>query len=173
MTTRFSMGCAVALFCAWAPSLWAQSDTQTFDVTVPSRVTITAPAATVTLAEGNSDTDTVFAAQTWTIVCNGDSGGTATFSTANVFVHTVNASRRADVQLDLALGTTVEGDWAVTTASDTSDYSASDLTASVAAASSQPSDAELDLTVRFKNSNSSLLASGTYQVVVTGTLVAN
>ncbi len=151
----------------------AQSDTQTFNLTVNSNITITAPVATVAATEADTDTDTTFAVQTWTVTCNSDAGGMATFSTANVFVHTANASRRADVQLDLGLGTTVEGDWAIVQSTDTTDYDASDLVATVSASSSIPSDAELDLTVTFKNTNSSLLTAGTYSVTVTGTIAAN
>lgn len=125
------------------------------------------------VTEANADADTVLAAERWIIECNDANGGTVSFSTANVFVNQTNVAYRADVTLGLALGTNVEGDWSVTTASDTTNYAIADLVASVAASSTQPADVELDLTVTFENTNSSLLADGNYECVVTGTVTAN
>ncbi len=89
---------ATYLFCAQAS---AQSDTQTFQVTVNSNLTITAPADPAAIIEANANADTAFAAQTWQITCNDQSGGTATFAVSMVFVHTTNAAFRADVPIVL------------------------------------------------------------------------
>jgi len=152
----------------------ALAETQTFDVTVPSVLTITPPSAASRNHDTN-DADQVFSAQEWTIASNAAAGASATF-TSGVFQHTVAAAYKADCRLQLAVESSeAAASWAITTASDVSDYANGTpvLDATVVAASTAAGNASLNLTVTFVQDDYSILASGTYRATVTGTLLAN
>jgi len=170
---KYRYACLTILVSLISSSVSAQSGVQTLGVMIESGLTITPPTTSVSVLEGNSDSDTVFPVQTWTVTCNAANGGTVVFSASQPFVHDSDLSYKADVHLTLALGPVVEADWMLVTSSDTTNIAGGDATAAVSAVSSRAGGVELDVVVRFKNGNSSKLAAGTYSTVLTGTIAAN
>lgn len=153
----------------------AFAEEETFDVVVSSVLTITPPEATVSIGHDGTDANQAFAAQSWAVASNDPDGATATFS-SGVFQHTSAAAYKADCQLQLAVGSSeASAAWDVAVASDQTDYAngVPVTSASVVAASIGAGNASLDLTVVFVQSDYSILAAGTYQATVTGTILAN
>jgi hypothetical protein len=150
------------------------STTEDFTVTVNPVLTITRPAASVTITHSQADANQVFAAQRWTVAQNSAAGASLTFSTNQAFTHTVESTFKRNAKLDLVLFSSDTGsNWAVTTATDQTDYASLDGVATVAATADNPGDAALDLTVTFLETDFSALASGDYTTTVTGTITSN
>jgi hypothetical protein len=149
-----------------------QTANQTFDVTVPVSLSISAPTASVALTHDKSDNIQNFASQQWSVAGNNGTGVTVSFATATPFTHTANNTYKADARLALSLGTTTGSTFTVTTATDTSNFVANDNSASVAADSNGPGSAQMNLAVSFITGNFNTLAAGTYRTIVTGTIAA-
>ena len=113
-----------ALLALGISSASAQSSgTETFNVTVPAVLTITAPAASVGITHDQADTNQVFAAQRWTVAQNAAAGASITFSTNQAFTHATATSFKRNAKLDLGLFSSDTGSgWALTTATDQTDY---------------------------------------------------
>jgi hypothetical protein len=152
---------------------WAQTGNQTFDVTVPSTLSIAAPSATVVLTHNKANANQTFPTQAWNVVGNPPAGVAVTISTSTPFVHTTQATFKADARLALTLGATTGSTYAITTATDTTNFVGNDNTASVAVSSNGPGTARLNVVVSFVSNNFSVLAAGTYRTVITGTIAAN
>ena len=149
------------------------NDTTVFTVTAPVVLTVTAPAATAGITHDETDNDNAFPVQSWTVAQNGHSGASISFATDQAFTNTVTSSFKRDCKLDLALASSDTGSgWAVTTASDQTDYGSADGVATVAAASTAPGDAAFNLTVTFITVDWSTMASGDYDLTVTGTITS-
>lgn len=150
------------------------NDTESFTVTVPAVLTITAPANGVTITHDGTDANNAFAVQTWSITQNPVNGATAVFSTNQVFTHATAPAFKRDVRLNLAVNASdAAAGWTVGTAADTTNFGTSDEVATVQASSTAPGDATLNLTVTFLTVDFSTLAQGDYSLTVTGTLTAN
>lgn len=160
-----------------ASSAYGQaSTTETFNVTVDPVLTITRPAASVTITHSQADVNQAFAAQRWTVAQNAAAGAAITFSTNQSFTHSVENTFKRNARLDLVLFSSDTGSgWAVTTATDQTDYANAtpDEVATVSAGANNPGDAAFDLTVTLIETNFSTLASGTYSTIVTGTITSN
>lgn len=156
-------------------SAFAQTtDDQVFTVTVPSLLSITAPAnQTIDTTTDQTDGNKVFtpatAADHWAVTCNSVNGATVNLTALSPFV---NGASQRDAQLDLAIGSGATN-WGVTVASDVTDYAGGTNTASVQAQSSAPGDGGLALTVTFINTTYSNLTEGDYVMTVRGTISAN
>ncbi len=149
-------------------------DDQTFTVTVPSLLSITAPAnKTIDTTTDQTDGNKVFTPGSpvdyWTVVCNSAAGATVNLVALSPFT---NGASERDARLDLAVGSGGPN-WAVTTASASTDYSTSVDTATVQAQSSSPGIGGLALTVTFLNSSYDTLTEGNYVMTVRGTISAN
>ena len=150
------------------------SDTELFTVTAPTVLTVTSPAASVTITHDKTDSDQVFSVQSWTVAQNGAIGASISFATDQAFTNTVTSSFKRDAKLDLALASSDTGSgWALTTSTDTTDYGTADGVATVSAASTAPGDAASNLTVTFITTDFSTMASGDYAMTVTGTITSN
>ncbi len=146
---------------------------QTSTVTVPQTLTITPPSAQ-SLTHDETDNNQVFSAQQWEVISNAAAGVTVTFSTPTAFVHTTNNAYKRDARLGLAVGSSSgPATWTVSTATDQTDYANADETASVVGASDNAGNAVFNLTVTFITGEYGVFASGTYDMTVTGTVVAN
>jgi len=166
------MGC-VGVFLLASPAQAQVTDTQGFSVTVPSRMTITAPAS-ASITHDETDSDQVFGAQQWAVKANARNGATVTFSTDHVFEHTVDPTFERDAKLDLAIASSAgPANWTLAVASDQTDYAASDEVATVQAGSTRPGQADFDLTATFITDVHDTLAAGDYTLTITGTLTAN
>lgn len=157
------------------------TDTQRFTVTVPSNLSITAPADQV-LTHDTTNNNQVFApgalpANHWAVLCNSSAGATVNLTTNTAFTHTTNNTYKRNARLDLAVSSTDNNGavaiWSVATATDQTNYVAADNNASVQATSAQPGKATLALTVTFITTTYSTLLQGDYQIDVVGTIAAN
>ncbi len=149
------------------------TDSQTFTVTVPSNLSITAP-VDAALTHDESNSNQAFPSQAWTVVGNSLSGVTVSFATASAFVHTSDPSYKRDAQLGLAVTTSSgPGTWTVSQATDVTDYDNSDNTATVTATSNGTSSATFALAVSFITDTYGSFPSGDYATTVTGTVTAN
>jgi hypothetical protein len=169
---------AVALaFSLLAGGLWADSDsaTQTFTLTIPSVLSITAPSATVVKAHSGTDSEQAFGTQVWGVNQNQVLGSTVTFSVAAPFVHdsaTINNKRDCRLTLSIASSETLAV-WTLSTATDETDYAASANTATVSAGSLSAGNATFNLVVTFVDEDYSTLPTGSFSTVVTGTVSSN
>ena len=154
----------------------ALTGTQTFSVVVPSNISITAPAspAALTLPD-NSDLTLSFPAQSWAVKGNSRNGVAVTFAVAQPFVNASDTSYKRDARLSLsAAGTpTGPGVWTIGTATDSTNYAASDNVAAVSVTSNRTGQANFNLGVEFLTVENDEVAEGTYSTVVTGTVSAN
>jgi hypothetical protein len=174
MRTRYKKELvATAILALTVSSLVAVTDTQVFTVTVPSVLTISGP-SDVTIAHDGTDSNNAFSAQQYSVSQNPISGSSVTFDVSAPFTHTTASSFKRDCKLDLAIASSeAVALWAVSTASDQTDYGSSDNAAQVAAASQLPGDVVFNLTVTFITSDYSTLAAGSYSTTVTATLTSN
>lgn len=177
---KFVSAMAVAASCQMAMA--QTTDTQRFTVTVPSTLSIIAP-ADQSLIHDTTDGDQVFApgpltADHWAVQCNSGAGATVNLTTSTPFTHTGNSSYKRDAKLDLIISSTDNNGggspvWAVSTGSDQTDYVGSDNDASVQATSAAPGKATLALSVTFITDTYSTLLEGDYVVDVVGTIASN
>lgn len=172
---------AVVVVAGCQSAMAQTTDTQRFTVTVPSSLSIVAP-ADATLTHDTTNSDQVFlpgaiTANHWQVLCNSNAGATVNLTTNSAFTHTVNSSYKRDARLDLAVSSTDNNGalaiWGVTTASDQTNYVGADNTASVQATSAEPGKATLALTVTFITNTYSTLLQGDYQIDVVGTIASN
>ncbi|MCA9057940.1 MAG: hypothetical protein KDA85_05555 [Planctomycetaceae bacterium] len=174
---------AVAGVFAFAGVLHAQTtDTQRFTVTVPSSLSITAPADR-TLTHDTTNNSQVFTpggdtANHWAVLCNSSAGASVNITATSPFTHTSDSTYKRDAALNLAVSSsdnTGGGSsiWAVTQSTASTDYANAVNTASVTASSAQPGKATLALTVTFVTNTYSTLLQGDYVVDVVGTIAAN
>lgn len=165
---------AVVALC-YGPSAFAQTqDDQVFTVTVPSLLSITAPAnQTIDTTTDQTDGNKVFTpsgpTEHWAVTCNDADGASVDLTALTPFV---NGASQRDAQLDLAIGSGGPN-WVVDTASDVTDYGAGTNTATVEASSSAPGNGGLALTVTFVNTTYADLTEGNYVMTVRGTISAN
>ena len=158
------------------------TDTQTFTVTVPSSLSITAP-ADESLTHDATNNNQVFTpgatpADHWQVLCNSANGASVSLKTLSAFTHTVDGSYERDAQLDLTISyTDVDGGgtaiWTPGITSDVTDYASGDGEAEVTASSSVPGRASLAVTVTFITDTYSTLLEGDYVTTVEGTISAN
>lgn len=163
----------VVALASFANSAHAQtSASQQFKVVVPSKISITAPAA-ATITHDETDNAQAFPAQSWVVKGNIGAGVNVSFATQDTFKHDTLPFER-NAALALALGTTQgPATWTVTTAADQTDYASSDNVATVAASSNGVGRANFDLTVSFITEEFGVFAAGDYNMTVVGTVAAN
>lgn len=167
----YALAVLAALTVGLATSANAQvTDTETFRVTVNSLLSIQAPTALVSQIHDETDNDQSFPLQRWLVTANNAIGATAVFETDQCFTHTVDPTYKRDADLSLTL---VSGAaWSVTTASATTNYATSLEVVSVAAESNTAGAASFDLGVSLVEETFADLASGDYELTITGTLTA-
>lgn len=159
-----------ALTLGLAASAEAQvTDTEMFRVTVNSLMSIQAPAALVSQIHDETDNDQDFALQRWLVTANNAIGATAVFETDQCFTHTVDNTYKRNAALSLAVVGSGSA-WTVTTGTATTNYGASLEVVSVAAGSSTAGSAAFDLGVTLVEETFADLASGDYELTITGTL---
>ncbi len=146
--------------------------TQTFTVTVPQNISISAPAA-VSLLHDETDNNQSFANQPWVVKGNIRNGVLVSFATGSAFVHTQDNTFQRNAKLDLGLGTTAgPAIWTITKATDQTDYATADGIATVEANSNGVGRASFNLGVSFITEEFGLFAAGDYVTTVTGTITA-
>ena len=157
-----------------ASAAFAQSSgSQSFTVTVPQSISITAPASAV-ITHDETDAAQNFQPQTWIVRGNARNGVNVTFSTAQPFIHAEDNTFRRDARLTLALGTS-QGPavWTVAgSGTDATDFSSGDGVATVGASSNGVGRTNLALSVSFLTQDYGLVAAGNYVTTVTGTIAA-
>ena len=162
---------AAAASCSWA----ATTASQSFTVTVPTNLSITAPAA-ASLTHDMTNSNQAFPAQAWVVTGNTKNGVNVTLVAGSPFTNTADSAAVRDVQLGLSMGNSVgSGAWTVTTASDSTNYANASpkLTATVAASSNGVGSGTLNLTVTFVTNNIATVEAGSYTTTVTGTVASN
>jgi len=176
MKIRSSTIVAAFLCLVFSGSLCSGADTdrQGFRVIVPTTISIVAPVTTPTITHDQSDNNQPFPVQTWTVKGNLATGVNVAFSTMSVFVNNANTASRRNVQLGLAVnGAQGPAAWAVTNATDSTNYLAGDEVAQVTARSDGAGSANFDLSVTFVTEDFDLFTAGQYEVTVVGTVAAN
>lgn len=170
---RISKYLLILPFAFSASAAFAQSSgSQTFTVTVPQSISITAPSAAV-LTHDQTDAAQTFQPQTWVVRGNARNGVNVTFSTAQPFIHSEDNSFKRDARLTLALGTSQgPATWVLGTSTDTTDFGTGDGVATVTAGSNGVGRSNLSLTVAFLTQDYGLVAAGNYVTTVTGTIAA-
>ena len=152
----------------------AQSANQGFTVVVPGRMAIAVVNPTVTHNHDETDDDQALTAEQWTVKGNKANGVTVTFSTTSAFTNTTDTSYKNDVTLALATAsTTGPATWTIDTATDTTNYGASDEIATVQASSDKPGRATFNLSCTCMVGSFWDMLEGNYQMTVTGTVTAN
>ena len=172
--SKYSKYLLILPFVFSASSAFAQSSgSQSFTVTVPQSISITAPAAAV-ITHDETDAAQNFQPQNWVVRGNARNGVNVTFSTAQPFVHVDNSTFKRDAKLMLALGSsqgpatwTVEG-----TGTDTTNFSTGDGVATVGASSNGVGRSTMLLSVSFLTENFGEVVAGNYVTTVTGTIAA-
>ena len=174
MLRKMGMGllCGVAVLASQSGVFAQTTDTQTFNVVVPSTLSITAPPA-ISINHDQTDTNQVFPVQGWLAKCNNGIGATVSFSTGTAFRAVVGATTYVrNAQMNLAVGTADAGSgWATVVSSATA--TAASPVATVSAKSSAPGDATLNLSMTFVDNDFSLLPAATFSTTVTATITAN
>jgi len=156
----------------------ADTGTSRYDLVVLPRLTgrlrIVAPADT-TLTHDGTDNDQPFGLQQWAVRANANRGATVTFETRTAFRNTTAAGTvKRDARIQMGIDSQdAGGDWAVTQATDQTNYLAGDEFAIVSARSTQRGDATFDIYVTFVTSDFSTLRAGIYSTTVIGTISAN
>ena len=158
------------------------TDTQTFTVTVPSSLSITAP-SNESLTHDGTNNNQVFTpgatpADHWQVLCNSANGASVSLKTLSAFTHTTDGSYERDARLDLTVSyTDVDSGgaaiWTSGIASDQTDYASGDGEAEVTASSGVPGRASLAVQVTFITDTYSTLLEGDYVTTVEGTISAN
>lgn len=160
---------------AYGQTAFAQTlDDQVFTVTVPSLLSITAPAnQTIDTTTDQTDGNKVFTpsgpTDHWSVTCNSSNGATVDLTALSPFI---NGTSQRDARLDLAIGSGGPN-WGVSVATDVTDYGGGTNTATVQATSTAPGDGGLALTVTFVNTTYADLTEGDYVMTVRGTISAN
>lgn len=173
--TKFGLVVTAMSFAAVSLVQSAVTDTETFNLTVASVLSIAKPTALVTLAHNETDANQVFAVQSWSVLQNPIHGTTATF-TATPFTHTTDNTYKSNAKMTLSLlaGTEALANWTLPgTAFATTDHTSGTPNATVATSSTKAGNANVGVAVEFVNADYSTLASGTYSATVTGTVAAN
>ncbi len=173
--STFALLAAIGLLGSGYYSYSATVDDQRFEVTVPSRLSIVAPVtdpAQIYTGPGNSNIS--FPREDWLVATNSLNGATVVLQTASCFQHAVDPLTKRDGRLSLRVNSTNgPGLWAVTRASDTTDYASGDEDAIVQAISNSIGEANLGLTVTFMTGIGADLVEGDYSLTVIGTVTAN
>jgi len=153
----------------------ATTGNQTFQVMVPSQISIVAPAASpVPTYSGTGDANIGFARQDWSVKCNSVNGATVILQTATCFQHTSTSMMKRDGRLALRVNSTSgPANWAVTRATDRTWYSTGDEDAVVQAVSNKAGEAQLGLSVTFLTGIGADLEEGDYALTIVGTITAN
>lgn len=169
----FAPALLAALTLGLASSAEAQvTDNQMFRVTVESLMSIQAPSALVSKIHDETDNDQAFPLQRWLVTANNPIGATAVFTTDQCFVNKDDNSYKRNASLSLAVFS--GSAWTVPplTATATTDYVGGTEVVSVAAESSTAGSAAFDLGVTLVEETFADLASGDYELTITGTLTA-
>ena len=164
--------CGVVVLASQSGAFAQTTDSQTFNVIVPSTLSITAPPA-VSINHDQTDTNQVFPVQGWLAKCNNGIGATVSFSTGTAFQAVVGATTyKRNAAMNLAVGSAEVGSgWATVVASATATAAAP--VATVSAKSTAPGDATLNLSMTFVDNDFSVLPAATFSTTVTATITAN
>lgn len=164
---------AVAVCTGEAFAQTSASASQKFTVSVPTSVSITAP-ADVSLTHDQTDNNQAFPAQSWAVRGNVGAGVSVSFATNQAFTNLTDSSFKRNAKLDLAIAShTGPATWNVSKATDTTDYAGNNGVASVQASSNGVGKANFNLTVSFITDTFGSFLAGDYVTTVTGTVTAN
>ncbi len=170
-----SLLAAIGLLGSGYYSFSATVDDQQFEVVVPPRLSITSPVADpAQIYSGTGNANISFPREDWLVATNSLNGATVVLQTATSFQNTVDPLYKRDGRLALRVNST-NGPalWAVTRASDTTNYASGDEDAIVQAISNSIGEANLGLTVTFMTGIGADLVAGDYELTVIGTITAN
>lgn len=172
------------LIAAWGLSLLlviagdvvqSASDTQQFQVHVPTRISITAPTIDpIRGYPGSGSADLTFAPQTWRARTNSRRGVIVQLETITAFRHVTTPTSKRNAQLDLSVNRIFgPGIWTVNTATSTTNYAAGNEQAKVQLTATGAGEANLLLTVTFMTGVPGTLQEGNYTTTVVGTITEN
>jgi hypothetical protein len=143
---------------------------QNFTVSVPTSISISAPAATG-LTHDQSDNPQAFPSQNWVVRGNAMNGLNVSF-TSLPFSHSTISTIKQDARLKLSIGTKAgPGNWTLGVDESSTNY-VSSTPATVTASSDGVGRANLGLVVTFLSGEFGTFAAGDYVTTVVGTVAA-
>jgi hypothetical protein len=165
---------------------YTATDSQQFTVSVPKRVTITAPSPSVTInltaadltaAELTTTDDVAFANQTWAVKGNVKNGVKVDFDT-NPFTNTTHPldSIYQNARLQVTQGTTTgPATWSLSTASNaaTTDYTSVTPGVRISYTSDRVGSSDFVVAMTFVAADLNAVTEGSYQTTVVGTVTEN
>lgn len=166
---------ALAMGVEWA---YGASDSQTFTVSIPKRVTITAPTPTVVKILTTSQltgSDVVFATQTWNVKANTRTGVKVDFDTLP-FNNTTHSGYKQNAKLDVALGSiTGPAAWTRLSAAGpaTTDFTAASPGVRISYSSNRNGNSDFVVSMTFVAPDLSVVMEGDYVTSVVGTVTEN
>lgn len=152
----------------------AQTFDNTFTITVPPAMTLTALRGPQFQNHPNTAANLTFTNSVWMARTASANGSTVTFTTDHAFQNVSAPSLKRDVQLRLPFMFVSPGSgWAFDTNVDQTNYAAGDEVAMVQVSSQTAGVALIFMNVTFITGDVSTLAGGSYEVTVTGTISQN
>lgn len=152
----------------------AQTLDNTFTLTVPPVMTLTALRGPQFQNHPNTAANVAFTNSVWLARTAASNGSTVTFTTDHAFQNVTAPSQKRDVQLRLPFMFVSPGSgWAFDTNVDQTDHAIGDEIAMVQVSSQTAGVALIFMNVTFITGDVSSLAGGTYEVTVTGTISEN
>jgi len=175
MSRKIMLVIATAVMLSASLSVEAETKArQGFRVSVPSRMSISAPpvAAQATLQPDQAQVEIV--PQPWSITANSRSGATVQFATEQSFHSLSDDSIRRDADLKVSIiSQSSSAAWTVTQAQATTAHQIGQEAATVQVRSVRPGSAVLGLTVTFLQGDAVSTPQGDYMTTVVGTISAN
>lgn len=159
-------------------ALGQTTDSQVFNVVVPTLVSITAPSTdTIDTTDPADQTDgpmTFTGDNIWTCTCNAGNGANVAFTADGPFENNGDLVAAGLALAVDAANSNVAANWTVDVPTGNTGTASATAGATVSASSDSPGTGSLELTVTFDNSGTySDLVAGTYSMTVTGTITAN
>lgn len=151
-----------------APYVGAQTQQQTFKISLPGIVSITAENDLAEITHDLRERDQRFPSQRWSVTSQNSLGAVVTLQTNQAFTNTSDSTAKRDVQISLNIRNGPR--WRVSQRRDETDYKSGDEIAIVRAESDRAGDANFNLRVIFREESVDDLMDGDYELTVIGTI---
>lgn len=146
---------------------------QSYRVSIPKRLSITAPILAPQVEMAQDGTRASFPEQSWNVAANTAAGATVQFTTVHSFENQGDTSIRRDASLEVTVrNQSHEENWVATKSSATTDYLTGQEDATVEIRSTRPGSAAIGLKVTML-APESYTPQGDYVTTIVGTISEN